>query len=169
MILQKTLKEELTNKNHYYDSYIAPASLLNYLPLPIFLGASAVFGLFLYISFFSDNQIEKLASRSALLMLGNLAGTRTKSRPLPVLLWSGNRSAKGSYHPVVQIIKNRRNALSKCSFVKFVIQKRDKLKAVSNTVWICWKAMVKEKTIKKEWTYKKTISTIITATLLYSL
>ena len=26
--------------------------------------------------------------------------------------------------------------------------------AVSNLVWVCWKAMIEEKTIKEEWTNK---------------
>jgi hypothetical protein len=49
----------------------------------------------------------------------------------------------------VQKSKNRRNALSKCSFVKFV-NRREKFKAVSHLVWVCWKAMIEEKTIKED-------------------
>ena len=41
------------------------------------------------------------------------------------------------------------NALSKCSFVKLQIEK-NKLKAVSDTVWVCWKAMIAEKTITEK-------------------
>ena len=42
--------------------------------------------------------------------------------------------------------------MSKCS-CKVVIE-REKFKAVSNLVWVCWKAMIEEKTIKEEWTNK---------------
>ena len=31
-----------------------------------------------------------------------------------------------------------------------VVTEREKIKAVSNPVWACWKAMIEEKTIKEE-------------------
>jgi len=31
-----------------------------------------------------------------------------------------------------------------------VVIEREKLKAVSDTVWVCWKAVIQEKTIKEE-------------------
>ena len=34
-------------------------------------------------------------------------------------------------------------------FVK-VVNRENKLKAVSDTVWVCWKAMITEKTTKEE-------------------
>jgi hypothetical protein len=49
-------------------------------------------------------------------------------------------------------IKNRR---THCANVvcKVVIQ-REKFKAVSHPVWVCWKAMIQEKTVKEERTDK---------------
>ena len=38
--------------------------------------------------------------------------------------------------------------IEQMQFVK--LQQREKFKAVSNTVWVCWKAMIKNKTIKSE-------------------
>ena len=35
-----------------------------------------------------------------------------------------------------------------------VVNREKKLKAVSNLVWVCWKAMIKEKTMKEECTSK---------------
>ena len=46
-------------------------------------------------------------------------------------------------------IKNRRNALSKCSFVKFVNRREKKLKSVSNLVWVCLKTMILRKDKKR--------------------
>jgi hypothetical protein len=43
------------------------------------------------------------------------------------------------------------------------IEREIKLKAVSTTVWICWKAMITEMTIKKECTILKIILTIYIA------
>ena len=51
--------------------------------------------------------------------------------------------------PVSKIKKNQNSdALSKCS-CKVVIE-REKFKAVSDTVWVCWKAVITEKTIKEK-------------------
>jgi len=36
------------------------------------------------------------------------------------------------------------------SLVGKVVTEREKLKAVSNSVWVCWKAMITEKTTKEE-------------------
>ena len=51
--------------------------------------------------------------------------------------------------PVFKKIKNRRNALSKCSFVKFANRERISLKAVSPLVWVCWKAVILREDNKK--------------------
>ena len=62
----------------------------------------------------------------------------------------------------VQKSKKRRrsNVVVSCN-------RREKLKAVSNAVWVCLKAMIEEKTKKKKRNELiKTILTIITATLL---
>ena len=53
-------------------------------------------------------------------------------------------------HTCVQ--KSKKVTQEQCS-CKVVIE-REKFKAVSDTVWVCWKAMIAEKTINEECTNK---------------
>ena len=65
---------------------------------------------------------------------------------LIVHCWKWNPIGACIPNCIQNVLKNRRNALSKCKLVKF--------RKVSDTVWICFEAVITEKTIKEEWTDK---------------
>ena len=46
----------------------------------------------------------------------------------------------------IVVLKNQKATQEQCSCK--VVNRENKFKAVSNTVWVCWKAMIEEKTIK---------------------
>ena len=53
------------------------------------------------------------------------------------------------YLNLIRLFKNQ-NSERRSNVVCKVDNREKKLKAVSNPVWVCWKAMIEEKTIKEE-------------------